>query len=330
MSILSKFKKIYIVYIIIIIVSSCFLVNHFRKNITVHVTGKSGIAGRLHYPVLQEFPNISTKFIRIDEDINNEYQTKNKNTWLFLGTPVYKQFQHLTRACCEYNKILCEKPVCLSLSEISELKEIINKNKVFFRVNYALRFSPKVQEILDFIEKNNIKSVSIICNSNFNIKPSPIDWKNDYKLGGGILYSIFPHFVDLIYFLNFNPDINSVSFDSSTDIPMNNINFRCTDKTSNCKIYININLQENFDELVVEFETTDEIKIFDLVNVPEKIIKNNTYDNGALSATSEISPWRISFRNLLKVLFSDPNNKNIANIQDAENVHKIINKILNK
>ena len=294
------------------------------ENITVHLTG-NGIATRLHKPILDEFDNITTEFVHIDDGISKS--NEHLDAWLFLGTPVYKHKNHIINACKSYDKILCEKPVTLSLDEIAQIKEAINQNNTLFRVNYALRFLPDIQEILEFINNNDVKSVSIICNANFNIKPGNKEWKNDYKLGGGILYSIFPHFVDLLNYLGCQADLDSIYFESTQQIPMNDISFS-SKALKGYDANININLCEDFDQLILKVETTDKTKVFDLINVPESIIDGTKYPNGTLSATSEISPWRISFKHLLENLFTNPNDFRFASIEDAENVHKVLNVIL--
>lgn len=289
------------------------------KNIIIHLTG-NGIATRLHKPILDTFDNVVTEFVYLSDTGLSEYQS---GDWLILGTPVYKQKNHIISACRSYSKILCEKPVALSLNEIDTIKEAISQNNTLFRVNYALRFLPVIDDISEFMAGNEIKSISVTCNANFNSKRTNREWKNDYKLGGGILYSIFPHFIDLLNFLKCEPDLHSIFFESTTKVPMNDINFSA--KTLNeCTINVNINLCQNFDELTIKIETEDKTKTFDLINAPEYVLDGTKYLNDTLSATSEVSPWRISFKNLLKELLSNPNDYRLAKIEDAEKVHKVL------
>lgn len=72
------------------------------------------------------------------------------------------------------------------------------------------------------------------------------------------------------------------------------------------------------------------MKVFDLVEASDKAIFENKYPSGTLSATSEISPWRIYFKTLVETLFETPEDARLARLEDAEKVHKIINVILNK
>lgn len=298
-------------------------------NTTVYLTG-AGIATRLHEPVLEEFSGVDIEFTRIPEKPSKaDDSVIPYDGWLFLGTPVYKQEQHILICTKMFKKILCEKPVGLSTKEIKHIKSIINQNHVLFRVNYALRFLPCVEEIKEFIKNNDVKSVTITCNADFNKNPPNRAWKSDCKLGGGIVYSILPHMVDLLNYLNLSEDLDSIEFKSTTQIPMNDIELHS--KTLNqVNTLININLCENFDELTLKIETSNESKTFDLINSSKNKIFGTRYSNGTLSATSEISPWRISFKHLLENLFTNPNDCRFAKIEDAESVHKVLDVILSQ
>ena len=79
------------------LLTSCYLI--FGSSIsfadasgtTVFITGSSGIAARLHKPVLKEFPGINIESVRIPEKpLSSEKACKTTDQWLFLGTPVYK------------------------------------------------------------------------------------------------------------------------------------------------------------------------------------------------------------------------------------------------
>lgn len=294
----------------------------------VFLTGK-GIATRLHEPVLRQISDATSIFMTIpDNDYSGTNVNITKNDWVFLGTPVYKQFEHLAYLAKHCKNILCEKPVCLSLSEINQLKNLIADNHVLFRVNYALRFLPMIDEIKEFTRNNDVKSVKLVCNAGFNKNLPNKEWKSDVNLGGGILYSIFPHLVDLSIFLFGENDLDKVSFKSSSKIPMDDI--KMFSKTiGGIETTIDINLKENFDEFKLEIETVDEkVKTFDLINSSTNKISDTKYLNGSLSATSEISPWRISFIYLLEKLFTAPSDVRFARIEDAEAVHKVLRVIL--
>lgn len=296
---------------------------------TVCLTGM-GIAARLHKPVLEELSNINIEFVRLPEEPPKaSEQVVSSNGWLFLGTPVYKQKQHILCCTKKFKKILCEKPVGLSGNEIKQIKSVINQNQVLFRVNYALRFLPCVEKIKKFIKNNKVKSATITCNANFNETPPNKAWKSDPNLGGGIVYSILPHMVDLLNYLNLPSDSSNIAFKSTTQIPISDINV--SSKTLNgVDTIININLCEKFDELTLKVETSEGSEKFDLINSSENKIFGAKYRNGTLSATSKISPWRISFKYLLENLFTNSQDPRLAGIEDAENVHKILDVILRR
>ncbi len=295
----------------------------------VFLTG-NGIATRLHKPVLEEIPNVDVELVHISEQSPlPEDSVSISDGWLFLGTPVYKHKHHILCSCKKYKKILCEKPVGLSTDEINQIKDIINQNGILFRVNYALRFLPGLDEIKEFISNNDVKSVTLTCNAGFNKNPPNKAWKSDYKLGGGILYSILPHMVDLLNFLNCEEDLKSIVCKSGTKIPMDDIKL-CSKTSNGVNMMIDINLCENFDEFTLKIETFNETRTFDLINSLENKISDTKYRNGTLSATSEVSPWRISFKHLLDVLFINPEDYRLAKIEDAEKVQNVLGVILSQ
>lgn len=320
------------------VLTSCFLILNSSMNFaeasngkqptkTVFITGK-GIATRLHEPVLKEFPEVKIRSIQIPEKPHLiEKFDETSDNWLFLGTPVYKHKDHIISSCKKYKKILCEKPVGMSKDEINQIKIAIDQSGTCFIVNYALRFLPYLDEIKAFTKNNKIKAVTITCNANFNKFPPNKAWKENYKLGGGILYSILPHMIDLLNFLNFEEDINNISFKSTSEIPMNDIQLYSKTK-SGIKTEINIDLLKDFDEFTLKLETPQSGKIFNLVNSKENKITGSKYISGTLSATNKLSPWRISFKNLLETLFTDLENPKFAKIEDAEKVHNILKIII--
>ena len=133
--------------------------------------------------------------------------------------------------------------------------------------------------------------------------------------------------VDLLNYLNFSADLNNITFQSTTQVPMNDIKLH-SKTLSGIDIIIDINLCKKFDELTLKVETPDESKTFDLINSSENKVSGTKYFNGTLSATSKISPWRTSFKYLLDTLFTNPQDFRLAKIEDAENVHKFLDVIL--
>lgn len=95
-------------HLFIFILCICFLSGSFGiadakdldlQNTTVYLTG-NGIATRLHKPVLEEFPGINIKFIRLSEESSKTNDLVIPfDDWLFLGTPVYKHFSAYTWLC---------------------------------------------------------------------------------------------------------------------------------------------------------------------------------------------------------------------------------------
>ena len=117
--------------------------------------------------------------------------------------------QHMNTAIeCAKKKchLFVEKPISHNLKNISKLKNIINKNRLFFFVAYMMRFHPLIKKIKKFTEKK--KSKIFYAHSIWGeFLP---DWhpKENYKksyaskakLGGGVKLTL-SHDLDLMHYL---------------------------------------------------------------------------------------------------------------------------------
>lgn len=292
----------------------------------VDLTG-SGVAARLHKPVLDEFSHINTTFVRLPEEQEIDFPAQSSDL-IIIGTPTYKHIQHLLYAIKYYPFILCEKPVGYSLKQILTLKkEICKTNSVCF-VNYQLRFLPVISDIISFANNNSIKSLSILYRSNARVGNQFPQWYLDYRVGGGILYSILPHIIDLINFLgfgikeNFKFDYNKKIF----EVPMDEITIHGI-TSSGVSIEIAIDTKKDFDQFTVELLSDNKVKRFDFIGNCEVSNKSFQYTNGALSSKN-VSPWRMGFRMLMSELLNLTNVSCIATIEDAIKVHYVLNNIV--
>jgi len=101
--------------------------------------------------------------------------------------------------------VLCEKPMALSVKDCKLMIQEEKKSKKKIFIVKQNRFNPPVKAVKDAIEKNKlgrIFNVQINCFWNRNrdyYKNS--DWKGRKNLDGGVLFTQFTHFIDLIYWL---------------------------------------------------------------------------------------------------------------------------------
>ena len=99
--------------------------------------------------------------------------------------------------------VICEKPMAIKVHDCYEMiKAAERANRRLFIVKQN-RFNPPVAALKKLIDENrlgNILSVHMNCNWN---RPNSYyrDWKGTLELDGGVLYTQFSHFIDLLYWI---------------------------------------------------------------------------------------------------------------------------------
>ena len=101
--------------------------------------------------------------------------------------------------------VVCEKPMAIDSKHCKEMIEIAAiKGKKIFMVMQN-RFNPPVVELKKIIDRNylgKISNIHLSCfwnrNNDYYIKSS---WKGSRLLDGGILYTQFSHFIDILLWI---------------------------------------------------------------------------------------------------------------------------------
>jgi len=101
--------------------------------------------------------------------------------------------------------VLCEKPMALTVTDCEDMIHTAEKmNKRLFVVKQN-RFNLPVKEVKKIINNGGlgkILSVHLNCMWNRNEEYyAKSEWKGSKYLDGGILYTQFSHFIDLLYYL---------------------------------------------------------------------------------------------------------------------------------
>jgi len=292
----------------------------------IDLTG-NGVALRLHKPVLDDFSYINTKFVRLPDEQELDIQ-KPTSDIIIIGTPTYKHIQHILYAIKHYPLVLCEKPVGNSYSQILSLKQKIYRANCTCFVNYQLRYLPIVSDMLTYSKENTIELVSVTYRSNARMASQLPAWYLDYRMGGGILYSLLPHIIDLINFLGFGI-VDGFEFeymDNLSQVPMNEITIH-GNTASGIPIEISIDTKRNFDQFIIELCGNNKKKKYDFIGNCEVVGNLSKYRNGALSSKS-VSPWRLGFRMLISDLLNLDDSSYFATIDDAIKVHHVLHHII--
>ena len=125
---------------------------------------------------------------------NKTYQDviKNKDIHAIYISTLNNTHVELIKETIEENKkILCEKPVSLSLENLLEVKKLIREKKTQFYEAIAYYSHPQTLELLNLINSDEIGEIqSIESNFGFKTKFNPSSRLFDKSLGGGAIYDL--------------------------------------------------------------------------------------------------------------------------------------------
>lgn len=111
--------------------------------------------------------------------------------------------------------ILVEKPAALLSSEIDEMIKSVTDKSTIIAVNHEGRFHPVISYLKGLIESGKLGSIMTLrigAYLNWYSNPEYVEnWGNNKDLGGGQIFSVGTHQIDLARYLLNNPLINSGS-----------------------------------------------------------------------------------------------------------------------
>ena len=191
------------------------------NNINVSCIGCGNYASRVILPILSKqkvnlislgannglnpvFFGKKFGFNKATTNINRLINEEESN--IVLITTRHDSHAELIKKCLDRGKnIFVEKPLCLSLEELEDIKLAYQESSIKFNRNPILmvgfnrRFAPLIVLLKNQLNKINDKKCFIYnCNAGF-IEPE--HWIHDPKIGGGRFIGEACHFIDLLCFL---------------------------------------------------------------------------------------------------------------------------------
>jgi predicted dehydrogenase len=119
-------------------------------------------------------------------------------------TPNGLHAQHSVAALNSGRHVLCEKPMAISVADCGSMIQAAERaNRMLFIVKQN-RFNPPVVAVKRLIDDGSlgtIYSVQLNCFWNRNADYYQDTWKGTRDLDGGLLYTQFSHFIDLLYWM---------------------------------------------------------------------------------------------------------------------------------
>ncbi len=122
---------------------------------------------------------------------------------LIVCTPNGLHAEHSIKGLQASLHVLCEKPMALSVADCKRMIAVAKKKKKHLLIVKQNRLNPPVAALKKLLDKNKlgtIYSVQVNCFWNRGVKYyQQSNWRGTKKMDGGVLYTQFSHFTDLIY-----------------------------------------------------------------------------------------------------------------------------------
>lgn len=173
-----------------------------KKNISrVGVISKTGTSSKM---TAEKFG-----FQFCTSDINDIY--KNSNT-IIIGTRHNTHAKYVLDGIIANKNILVEKPLCLNVKELNDIKDKLESYKASLAVGYNRRFSSHSISL-----KNEIANRPISMLYRVNAGKIPEDsWINDSEVGGGRIIGELCHFIDYAIYLTGSLPIQVSAIESNS------------------------------------------------------------------------------------------------------------------
>ncbi|NJO25903.1 MAG: Gfo/Idh/MocA family oxidoreductase [Bacteroidia bacterium] len=118
-----------------------------------------------------------------------------------ICTPNGLHAEHTIKALQDGRHVICEKPMCLSLPAAWSMRDTAH----FFRRNLFVvkqnRFNPPVLAVKELLDENKLGKITGVQVNGFWNRDKRYytgGWKGTKELDGGILFTQYSHFIDLV------------------------------------------------------------------------------------------------------------------------------------
>lgn len=155
----------------------------------ISIASKTGVRGT-HVGNKYGFSETTT-------DINNLLKN-DKTEAVVIATNHNSHADFVIKALKEKKNVFVEKPLCLTLNELEEIKAIYKSTEILM-IGFNRRFAPQIKKIKSLLSNINEPKSFIMT---INAGDIPKDhWTQDLDLGGGRIIGEACHFIDLLRFL---------------------------------------------------------------------------------------------------------------------------------
>ena len=174
-----------------------------------------GHIGRVHQQAIEETENaqlISVIDFNLPEDLPfkgystlESFLNEDQETdVVVIATPNGLHREHAIRCLKAGKNVLIEKPIALTLEDVTEILKVADEKKLRVFTSMQLRFSPVVQYVKNLLDNHSLGKIFMVnINCYWNRNKSYYkqrEWHGNQDLDGGVLFTQFSHFVDIMNF----------------------------------------------------------------------------------------------------------------------------------
>jgi predicted dehydrogenase len=139
-------------------------------------------------------------YYHIDDLLKNEPDAD----IVVICTPNGLHAEHTIKSLTARKHVLCEKPMCLTTTDACKMVSVAEQQQRKIFVVKQNRYNEPVQHVKKLIEERSLGTIFSFQINCFWNRPQAYysdSWKGTKKLDGGILYTQFSHFIDLLHWL---------------------------------------------------------------------------------------------------------------------------------
>lgn len=241
-----------------------------------------GNIGRIHKAAIEETEEAVLESVidptAVQEDYSvpvyaslEEFLEKDRGTdVVVIATPNGFHKKHAVSCLNAGKNVLIEKPIALSMQEAKEILMAAERNGKRVFSSMQLRFSPPVSLVKSLLEENKLGEifmVNIDCYWNRNpeyYRSHP--WRGTAEMDGGVLFTQFSHFIDILNFWFKEVECNDSSFYNFThrgitEFPdSGKVNFTADGAQGNM-IFTTSVFEKNFDSHILILAEKGTVKI---------------------------------------------------------------------
>ncbi|MEA4918566.1 Gfo/Idh/MocA family oxidoreductase [Proteiniphilum sp.] len=196
-----------------------------NNNIRFAIIG-FGRMGITHYSIINSHPNVEIESVadssaiiltmmkkylpvKTYKDYNELFETSKPDAVL-VCTPPHLHYDVIEKAAQKRIHVFAEKPFTTKYEDASRLNNLFKDSDLINQVGYVNRFNDVFVKTKEFVEKGVIGKVIRFKSEMFSCTITKSDdgsgWRASRESGGGAVFEIASHAIDLVNFLIGKPD----------------------------------------------------------------------------------------------------------------------------